>query len=71
MKTYLLALSISLIISWVLTPFVKKLAFRIGAVDRPNARKVHHRIMPRMGGLAIYIGFMAAAVSTMELTRDV
>lgn len=70
-KTYLLALSISLIISWVLTPFVKKLAFRIGAVDRPNARKVHHRIMPRMGGLAIYIGFMAAAVTTMELTRDV
>ena len=70
-KTYLLALSISLIISWVLTPFVKKLAFRIGAVDRPNARKVHHRIMPRMGGLANYIGFMAAAVTTMELTRDV
>ena len=71
MKTYLLALSISLIISWVLTPFVKKLAFRIGAVDRPNARKVHHRIMPRMGGLAIYLGFMAAAIASMELTRDV
>ena len=71
MKTYLLALSISLIISWILTPFVKKLAFKIGAVDRPNARKVHHRIMPRMGGLAIYIGFMAAAVTCMELTRDV
>ena len=69
-KTYLLALTISLILSWLLTPFVKKLAFRVGAVDRPNARKVHHRIMPRMGGLAIFIGFMAAALTCMELTRD-
>ena len=69
-KTYLLALSISLIISWVLTPFVKKLAFRIGAVDRPNARKVHHRIMPRMGGLAIFLGFTLAVLVFADLTRQ-
>ena len=70
-KTYLLALSISLVLSWVLTPFVKKLAFQVGAVDRPNARKVHHKIMPRMGGLAIVIGFMTASLLCMDLTRDV
>ncbi|UQT39031.1 hypothetical protein M5E89_11640 [Acidaminococcus intestini] len=40
-------------------------------MDRPNARKVHHRIMPRMGGLAIFIGFMTAALTTLELTTDV
>lgn len=28
-------------------------------MDKPNARKVHTRIMPRMGGLAIYLSFFA------------
>jgi UDP-GlcNAc:undecaprenyl-phosphate GlcNAc-1-phosphate transferase len=41
----------------VLTPLVKKLAIRIGAVDLPNHRKVHTRIMPRLGGVAIYASF--------------
>jgi len=41
-----------------LTPFVKKLAFKIGATDKPNQRKVHQKIMPRLGGLAIYISFL-------------
>jgi UDP-GlcNAc:undecaprenyl-phosphate/decaprenyl-phosphate GlcNAc-1-phosphate transferase len=41
----------------VFTPFVKKLAIRIGAVDVPNHRKVHTRIMPRLGGVAIYASF--------------
>ncbi|NSL51762.1 glycosyltransferase family 4 protein [Calidifontibacillus erzurumensis] len=47
-----------------LTPIVKKLAISIGAVDKPNHRKVHQRIMPRLGGLAIFIsmviGFLIA-----------
>lgn len=41
-----------------LTPLVRKLAIRIGATDLPNARKVHKKIMPRMGGLAIYLAFI-------------
>ncbi len=32
--------------------------FRIGAVDAPNYRKVHARIMPRLGGLAIFLAFI-------------
>lgn len=40
----------------VITPFVIKLAVKIGAVDRPNGRKVHTKVMPRLGGLAIFIG---------------
>ena len=42
----------------ILTPLVKKLAFKIGATDKPNQRKVHQKIMPRLGGLAIYISFL-------------
>ena len=71
MRSYLLAFAIGLILSWVLTPYVKKLAFRLGAVDKPNARKVHHTIMARLGGLAIYLGFMAGAITCMQLTKDV
>ncbi len=39
-------------------PCCKKLAFKIGATDKPNNRKVHQKIMPRLGGLAIYISFV-------------
>lgn len=44
--------------SVALTPLVKKFAIYIGAVDKPNQRKVHQRIMPRLGGLAIYISML-------------
>ncbi|MGM7634590.1 glycosyltransferase family 4 protein [Bacillus sp. Hm123] len=53
-----LAFVICLIASLAITPLVKKLAIAVGAVDKPNYRKVHQRIMPRMGGLAIFISFM-------------
>lgn len=43
-----------------MTPFVKKAALIWGAVDAPNHRKVHQKIMPRLGGLAIYLGFLAS-----------
>lgn len=46
------------LISLAITPLVKKLAIAIGAVDKPNYRKVHESIMPRMGGVAIFISFM-------------
>ncbi|MDD3395713.1 MAG: MraY family glycosyltransferase [Acidaminococcaceae bacterium] len=71
MQAYLVAFVVSLVVAWFVTPYVKKLAFRIGAVDRPNARKVHHTIMPRLGGLAIYCGFMLAVLCCMEISKDV
>ncbi|TAA73215.1 glycosyltransferase family 4 protein [Planococcus salinarum] len=53
-----LVLVLAFIASILLTPLVKRLAFRVGAVDRPNYRKVHARIMPRLGGLAIFGSFL-------------
>lgn len=53
-----LTLAICFFASILLTPLVKKLAFKIGATDKPNHRKVHSRIMPRLGGLAIFISFI-------------
>lgn len=40
----------------ITTPLVKKIAIRINAVDKPNERKIHENLMPRMGGLAIIMG---------------
>lgn len=41
------------ILSFVLTPPMRLLAIRIGAVDHPGPRKVHTTIIPRLGGLAV------------------
>ena len=40
-------------------PFIKKVANHIGAIDIPNERKVHKVSIPRLGGLGIYLGFIA------------
>ena len=41
-----------------LVPFIKKIAIHVGALDIPNERKVHTKPMPRLGGLAIFLGFL-------------
>jgi len=60
----LLALGIALLV----TPLVRKWAFKWGALDRPDRRKVHERLMPRLGGLAVYLSFVAAVLLTQEVT---
>jgi len=41
----------------LLTPWVIRLAHRVGAVDQPNERKTHQTPMPRMGGVAVLASF--------------
>jgi UDP-GlcNAc:undecaprenyl-phosphate GlcNAc-1-phosphate transferase len=55
----IIAFFAALVTVLVLTPFVIKFAIWFGAMDKPNARKVHQKIMPRLGGLAIFIGVIA------------
>jgi UDP-GlcNAc:undecaprenyl-phosphate GlcNAc-1-phosphate transferase len=42
-----------------LVPFVRRAAVGLGAIDRPDARRVHDRPTPRMGGVAIFGAFVA------------
>ena len=42
----------------LITPVIKRVATYIGALDIPNERKVHTKPIPRLGGLAIYFGFL-------------
>lgn len=71
MLEYFVPFFIALIVTYALTPSIKKLAIKIGAIDRPNARKVHTRIIPRLGGLAIYIGFLAGVLWSVHLSYEI
>lgn len=68
---YIYIFSLSLLTTLVVTPLVIKLAFRIGAVDKPGYRKIHRTVMPRLGGLGIYLGFMVSLLVFLELNAQV
>lgn len=53
---------ITFVTSLLLIPLAKKVAHHIGAIDMPNARKVHKVPMPRLGGLAIYGAFLVGYI---------
>ncbi|WP_096437103.1 glycosyltransferase family 4 protein [Alteribacter populi] len=46
------------VIALIITPIVIKVALNLGAVDQPSSRKVHQKLMPRLGGLAIFLSFI-------------
>jgi len=56
MKTITAVFLLALATTYLLTPWVRRLAIRAGALDIPDARRVHTEPIPRWGGLAIYIG---------------
>lgn len=56
-----LALLVALVISFLLTPVVKTFAYKVGAIDVPkDGRRMHKEPIPRLGGLAIFMGFMVS-----------
>ena len=67
MFSVIVKLFLTMIVSAAITPFVVKLAYILGAVDKPNARRVNIKPMPTMGGLAIFIAFN---FSTFVLLRE-
>lgn len=62
MLAYLIIFLCGLAVSFVLTPLIKSALLRRGFVDKPDARKVHTRAIPRLGGVAIYFGFCFSLV---------
>jgi hypothetical protein len=59
--TFLIILAAG-VISFISMPLVIKIAYKLGAVDKPEARKVHQHTMPRLGGLAMYLSFMICII---------
>ncbi len=61
------ALAVAFLISLILTPVVRTLAVKMGAVDDPRRRndperRMHDHPVPRMGGLAIVMGFLLSSL---------
>lgn len=51
------------LISFTMTPAARVLAYKLGAIDVPkDERRMHNKPIPRLGGIAVFIGF---SVSTM------
>lgn len=47
--------------SFITVPYTIKLAKNVGAIDKPNNRKINKKPIPRIGGIAILIGFLVSA----------
>ncbi len=64
----LLALLVAGIVSLLITPLVKAFSIKIGAVDIPkDERRMHDHPIPRLGGLAIFLGFLVSALIFIPL----
>jgi UDP-GlcNAc:undecaprenyl-phosphate GlcNAc-1-phosphate transferase len=55
---YIVLFVIAFLISVLLTPLMIPLAFMFKIVDKPGERKIHKKVMPRLGGLAILCAFI-------------
>ena len=58
--SYLLIGAIAAVVTFVATPIVRRLAERLGWVYEPNARTVHTKPIPDVGGIAMFAGFLVA-----------
>lgn len=58
--TFMLIFASALVIAIGSTPIARRIALRLGIIDRPNARKIHLDPVPLLGGMAIYGAFIAA-----------
>lgn len=71
-KNIILALIVSFIITFIVTPVVKSFAVQVGAIDVPDKKRhIHTHPIPRMGGLAIFIGFLLAVLLFANITTQV
>lgn len=69
MPDYMLAFVIAAGVALLITPGVIFLAAKTGAMDAPDARKVHKKPIPRIGGLGIYAAFMVAMLSVISFVE--
>ncbi len=60
MAGYLIVFLVAAGVTFGLTPLVRRLAVRFGAIDQPSDRKLHVVPTPTMGGLAMWAGFLVA-----------
>ena len=50
------------VVAFVLTFFVKAFCYKVGWLDKPAARRVHTKAVPRLGGVAMFLAFVIASL---------
>ena len=66
------AILIAFLVSIAVTPAVKSFASKVGAIDVPDhKRHIHDHPIPRMGGLAIFFGFLLSVLLFADITTEV
>ena len=67
----LVALALAALVAFTSTPAVSVLAYKIGAIDVPkDNRRMHKKPIPRIGGLAIFAGFVVASLIFCEFSPE-
>jgi UDP-GlcNAc:undecaprenyl-phosphate GlcNAc-1-phosphate transferase len=62
MRAFLAAFFVAALCCAALTPLIRRLAYRLGAVSTPGGRHVHAQSTPRLGGVAIFIALCAPMI---------
>lgn len=66
-----LALAVAFLVSFATTPMVISLAHKVRAIDVPkDARRVHKKPTPLLGGLAIFYGFIVSVICFAIIDRE-
>jgi len=68
---FIFAFIIALVVTMLLIPPAMKWADKIGAIDIPDARKVHTQAIPRVGGIAMVAGSVISILLLAELDQQV
>jgi UDP-GlcNAc:undecaprenyl-phosphate GlcNAc-1-phosphate transferase len=62
--------AIALVVVVALTPAVGGMARLLGVVDRPGGRRLNRRPVPRLGGLAIFLGLLVPSLAFLDLSGE-
>lgn len=60
---------VSILVAYLLTPFVKQIAVKTGYLDHPKDHKVHGRPTPLLGGLSIFVAIVVSILTKSQLTE--
>ncbi len=67
----IVALLVSGVLSFILSPIAKKTAYKIGAIDVPkDDRRMHKEPIPRLGGLAVFFAFLVTVLLLVPMNRE-
>lgn len=58
----------ALLVSYLFIPLVRRVGLRLKILDYPDARKIHAKPTPRLGGVAIYIAFVGAIFANFHFS---